>query len=112
MPNPIEVLLPILLYTFTLLLGGALAILAIYKLWRLMCWTATTIDEYATDVSRHKRRRKAMQDFMSVADMKRLSTGAKFFYNQSKSAQDKLRQARFKNELVRMRQEAMVVYGD
>ena len=111
MPNPIEVLLPILLYTFTLLLGGALAILAIYKLWRLVCWTATTIDEYAKDVSRHNRR-KAMRDFMSTADMKRLSTGAKFFYNQSKSAQDKLRQARFQNELVRMRREAMVVYGD
>ena len=53
-----------------------------------------------------------MCDFMSTADLKRLATGAKFFYNQSKSAQDKLRQARFKNERVRMRQEAMVVYGD
>ena len=111
MPNPIEVLLPILLYTFTLLLGGALAILAIHKIWRLVCWTATTIDEYAKDVSRHNRR-KAMCGFMSTADMKRLSTGAKFVYNQSKSTQDKLRQARFQNELVRMRQEAMVVYGD
>ena len=56
MPNIIEVLLPILLYTFTLLLGGSLSVWLAYKCWQLLCWIVIKLDDYAKDVSRHNRR--------------------------------------------------------